>query len=180
MGGSGTAVGAGSVTLRSVFKRFRKAQPRPVSLGTVAWCEQALPEFLDDTDRVAPWRPSVPPPRDAWRNGRYRAETFELRTTTVARLVNPRRLDMIVKDEERLSQIGGQMADRGLDEVLVLVVDLAGRVGLQDGHHRFLCAYRLGWERLPCRLKVSDRLRSHGLPVHEVLAEMLVVGSYRG
>ncbi len=132
--------------------------------------DAALPEFLDELLDVAPWRPR---PRDAWRRGRHADTTFEITVTVLGQLANPTRIRDISRDVDRLTWVRESMVDRGIDQPLILVVDHAGRVTLRDGHHRYLGAVALGWVSLPARLEVSERIRSHGIPVHEVLAGLM-------
>lgn len=131
-----------------------------------------LPEFCDEYLIVQDWMP--PRPRDAWRNGRWAGEVFPVPLATLQQLVNPHRVADIQREVEWLAQLTVELDERGVDEPLVLVVDRLGKLGLKDGHHRVVCAGRLGWERLPCRLIRSDRIRSHGVPVHDVLGSVLV------
>lgn len=127
-------------------------------------------EFEDFPLRNAPFRRR---PRDAWRNGRYAVESFEISVEIIERLANPARLFEIARDVDRLGLIELSLADRGQDEVLILVVDNLGKIALKDGHHRLLCAKELKWERMACRMVVADRIRSHGIPVHEVLRAII-------
>lgn len=131
----------------------------------------AQPEFLDEYLDVADWQPRRP--RDAWRRGKFAEQSFLLSLSVLQVLANDRRTAQISMDVERLAWIEQSLKERGVDQPLVLVVDRAGRLGLKDGHHRVLIASRLGWSSLPVRLERSDRLRSHGVPAHDVLGDLL-------
>lgn len=126
-------------------------------------------EFLEVT-WVRDWSPT---PRDAWKRGCYGELAVEVPLTILFGLASSSRLQEIRRDSPRLERIRGQLAERGVDEPLTVVVDSLGHLALGDGHHRLLCAAGLGWGCLPVRVVTAERIRSHGVEIAEVLTDLL-------
>lgn len=130
-------------------------------------------EFLDENHFRQDWTILAPDERNGWRDGRWADRVVEVDIGIVRSLANPARLAEIQSNTEHLHEVREALRTRGFDEPVTLVVDAVGKIALKDGHHRLLCSLDLGLTIIPARIIRSDRIRSHGLLVIDVIHGLL-------
>lgn len=122
-------------------------------------------EYLDESHFIRDFSPG---PTD-WR---YRDDVFRLPTAWVLQTAQRMRLKEI-HDSERRTFVREYVASYGLDP-LTIVLDMHGRVVLEDGHHRLLAARDLGIPSLPIVFKYSEQIRVECGYFAELLVPLLV------
>jgi hypothetical protein len=107
---------------------------------------------------------------EPWRETHPNAVLVERRKLEL--IAKPARLYEIRRDSEWLMMIEKSMQEEGVLQPLWVVTDDRGKITLWDGHHRLLCAAKIGMDLLPVEFKVGNRIRGWGRELHVVAAEL--------
>lgn len=115
--------------------------------------------------RVVDWRPKAAPG--------YGPNVRMLPIGFLRDLIKPSLYSNIRRLEaDYIGELCADIEKRGMQDPLLIVLDEQGRVCLQDGHHRVVCADMLALEELPVEIGSSAGVAKHNLP-QKVLVDLL-------
>lgn len=136
-------------------------------------------EYLDTEwyrDQVVVEVPEDPWTADPWRGQTKFGPMFLVPRDLLHSIAQTERVSWCMDhDHDQLMLVQKDIAERGIEEPLELVIDASGRLILRDGHHRLMAT---GWHPhfnlLPCYFTHSDRIRASGAqPIGLLLTDLL-------
>lgn len=121
-------------------------------------------EFIEDLDRVQPFRPWVMP--EPWRT--FPMDAIELPVDVVVHFTDPAKIDHIYQFEmDQVEVLRTSLRSIGLCRPIEMVIGTDAKMTLRDGHHRLVTFQTMGLTKIPVYFIRANKVNTFCRPLHE-------------
>lgn len=110
---------------------------------------------------------------EPWRQHLWAADCVQVELGLLELAANRQRSLLLIQSElEQLRELEADIRENGLRTPLELVVDVRGKIGVTEGHHRIIVCRWIGMTHLPCRFAESEGLK-YGTHLAPIMGQLL-------